>query len=97
MTAITGTTAATEPRMRAAAQRFEAQALGSLLGFAFGEPSRGPFSGGAAEGQWRPMLVESYAKGWAARGGVGIAASVLQEMLRIQAQASERGAQEAGR
>ncbi len=90
MSAVGATATAADPRMRAAAQRFEAQALGSLLGFAVGEPSRNAFSGGAAESQWRPMLVEAWAKGWAARGGVGISGAVLNEMLRIQAQASGR-------
>jgi Rod binding domain-containing protein len=75
------------PKMRETAQAFEAQALSQLLGHVFatlGEPA-GPFSGGQAEGQWRPMLVEAMAKDMARAGGVGLARPVLTEMLRIQA------------
>ena len=70
--------------MRAAATRFEAQSLGALLQPLMGEAAAGPFSGGAAEAQWRPMMTEQYAKSWAARGGVGLANAVFAEMLRMQ-------------
>ncbi|WP_376092471.1 rod-binding protein [Roseomonas sp. CCTCC AB2023176] len=80
-------------RMRDAAQRFEAQMLGALLQPVFGEAPKGLVSGGTAEAQWRPMLIENYARGWAARGGIGIASAVLSEMMRTQARA---GVAEAG-
>ena len=70
--------------MREAARKFEAQALGALLQPAFATVSAGSFGGGAAEGQWRPMLVDAYAEAWSRQGGIGLAASVLQEMLRAQ-------------
>ncbi|ATR20805.1 Chemotactic signal-response protein cheL [Roseomonas mucosa] len=70
--------------MREAARKFEAQALGALLQPAFATVSGGSFGGGAAEGQWRPMLVDAYAEAWSRQGGIGLAASVLQEMLRAQ-------------
>ncbi len=75
------------PRMRQAAQAFEAQALGQLLApiFASVDTSRGPFGGGAGESQWQPMLVDAMAKGIAASGGLGLAQPVLREMLRMQA------------
>jgi Rod binding domain-containing protein len=75
------------PRMEAvreAARKFEAQALGALLQPAFATVSAGSFGGGAAEGQWRPMLVDAYAEAWSRQGGIGLAASVMQEMLRAQ-------------
>ncbi|MBB5693666.1 rod-binding protein [Muricoccus pecuniae] len=71
------------------ARRFEAQALGSLLQPVFGEGPKGLLSGGAAEAQWRPMLVENYARAWTERGGIGIAASVHRELLRIQSAAGQ--------
>ncbi len=73
-------------KMRATAQKFEAQALGSLLGNAFATAPLGKnsFNGGEAEAQWRPMLVENYAKAWAGRGGIGLADAVLREMVRLQ-------------
>ena len=69
------------------ARRFEAQALGALLKPVFGEAPKGLLSGGAAEEQWRPMLIEQHAKAWAERGGIGIANAVGAEMLRMQAAA----------
>jgi Rod binding domain-containing protein len=76
-----------------AAKRFEAQALGSLLQPVFGEGPKGLLSGGAAEAQWRPMLVENYARAWSDRGGVGIADAVLRELVRVQAAAQNPQAQ----
>ena len=75
------------------AKRFEAQALGSLLQPVFGEGPKGLLSGGAAEAQWRPMLVENYARGWSDRGGIGIADSVLRELVRVQSTAQNGTAQ----
>jgi Rod binding domain-containing protein len=77
--------AASDPAALArVARRFEAQALGALLKPVFGEAPKGLLSGGAAEEQWRPMLVEHYARSWSDRGGVGIADAVLRELLRVQ-------------
>ncbi len=76
--------------MRAAARRFEAQALGALLQPIFADTGTGGrFGGGAAEAQWRPMLVDHYATAWSNRGGVGLADAVLGHMLRVQDNASE--------
>ena len=79
--------AAAPPKLRQAAQAFEAQALSQLLApaFAAADTSRGAFGGGAAEAQWRPMLLDAMA-GAAARSGhgVGIGEMVLREMLRWQ-------------
>lgn len=79
--------AAAPARLRRAAQDFEAQALSQLLQPAFNatDVSRSAFGGGAAEAQWRPMLLDAMA-GAAARSGhgVGIAEMALREMLRWQ-------------
>ena len=76
-------------RLRQAAQAFEAQALSALLAPAFAtiDPSRSTFGGGAAEAQWRPMLLDAITTA-ATRGGartLGIGDAVLREMLRWQA------------
>jgi peptidoglycan hydrolase FlgJ len=78
------------PRLRQAAQAFEAQALSQLLAPAFATVGGGTFGGGAAEAQWRPMLLDAMA-GAAARSGrgVGIADLVLREMLRLQSAAAD--------
>ena len=77
------------------ARRFEAQALGALLKPVFGEAPKGLLSGGAAEEQWRPMLLEQHARAWTERGGIGIATAVHAELLRVQA-AAQVGTEAAG-
>lgn len=76
--------AAATPKMREAARSFETQALSQLLQPAFAGLD-GAMGGGAAEAQWRPMLVDAMA-GAASRAGhgLGIADMVLREMLRRQ-------------
>lgn len=80
-----------EAAQRQAARDFEAQAMGMLLQpiFATTDASRSRFGGGAAEAQWRPMLVDAYAAAAVRSGhGIGLADAVLREMQRI------RGAQD---
>ena len=76
--------AAAPPKMREAARSFETQALSQLLQPAFAGLDTA-MGGGAAEAQWRPMLVDAMA-GAASRAGhgLGIADMVLREMLRRQ-------------
>ena len=74
-------------RMRQTAQAFEAQVLAQLMQPAFDtvDTSKSAFGGGAAEAQWRPMMVEAYAAGAARSGqGIGIQEMVLRHMLRMQ-------------
>lgn len=72
-------------KARKAAESFEAQAIGSLLQPMFeGLNSRGPFGGGQAEEMWRPMLVTEIGKQMAGAGGIGLAESVLRQMLKLQ-------------
>jgi peptidoglycan hydrolase FlgJ len=80
--------AAATPKMREAARSFETQVLSQLLQPAFaglGTDATAAGGGGAAEAQWRPMLVDAMA-GAASRAGhgLGIADLVLREMLRRQ-------------
>lgn len=78
----------TPAALRQAAQKLEAQAMSQLLApaFAAADPSAGPFGGGQAEAQWRPMLLDAYAEQAVRSGkGIGLAAPVLREMLRMQA------------
>ncbi len=70
--------------LRRAARDFEAQALGALLQPMFqGLDTKGPFGGGAAEAQWRPMMVDAIAKDMARAGGLGLADAVLRELTRL--------------
>jgi len=67
------------------AQQFEAMALSQLLAPIFDsvDSSKGPFGGGEAEAQWKPMLTAELAKHMAAHGGLGLARPVMQQMLRM--------------
>lgn len=74
----------TPAALRRAAMDFEAQALGALLQPMFqGLETKAPFGGGAAEAQWRPMMVDAIAKDLARAGGLGLADAVLRELTRL--------------
>ena len=77
--------AAAPAKMREAARSFETQVLSQLLQPAFAGLGADAMGGGAAEAQWRPMLVDAMA-GAASRAGhgLGIVDMVLREMLRRQ-------------
>lgn len=84
--------AAAPAKLRDAARQFETQALSQLLQPAFAGLSTDALGGGgAAESQWRTMLVDSMAAAATRAGhGLGIADMVLREMLHRQA--AETGA-----
>ena len=67
------------------AQQFERMFIAEMLGPMFeGLETDGPFGGGNAEATFRPMLIDQYAEAIAKGGGVGIAESVLKEILKMQ-------------
>ena len=69
--------AGSDAAMRRAAQDFEAQALAMLMQpiFATVDTARSRFGGGAAEAQWRPLLVDAYAAAAVALGPLAMAAA----------------------
>jgi flagellar protein FlgJ len=69
-----------------AARDFEAVALGEFLKpmFATVDSKKNVFSGGDAEKTWKPMLVDEIAKQISASGGLGLAGSIHDAMLRMQ-------------
>jgi Rod binding domain-containing protein len=72
-------------QIHATAQKFEASFLTSVLQTMFQSlPTAPPFGGGAGEDMWKSFLAEAMAKDMARRGGVGVAASVEREMLKLQ-------------
>jgi Rod binding domain-containing protein len=73
-------------KIRKSAQDFEALALGEMLQpmFKTVDTSKGLFGGGQGEAMWKPMMVEEMAKTIAKSGGIGIADSVMKELLRMQ-------------
>ena len=72
-------------KLKAVAQEFEGVMLNELLAPMFeGLSTDGLGGGGSGEQMFRPMLVDQYAKGMAARGGIGVANAVLKELVRMQ-------------
>ncbi len=73
----------------AAAKAFEGNALGQLFAPMFDtlDSSGGPFGGGVGESAWRPMLTDAIGQQVAAKGGLGLAAPVMQQLLHAQEKA----------
>lgn len=72
-------------QLREAAEEFEATFMSQMLKPMFkGLKTDGPFGGGHAEKVYRNMLVQEIGKEMSRAGGIGIADSVYQELLRMQ-------------
>jgi Rod binding domain-containing protein len=88
-TALAGSPATNHTQIRRLSQEFEAQAVAAMFQPVFAAlPTDGPFGGGQAEAQWRPMLVDAIARDFARTGGIGIADAVARELLRAQENAN---------
>ena len=75
------------PRMRETAEQFEASFLSQMLKPMFeGIETDGPFGGGEAEGTWRSFMIDAIAKQTVKAGGIGLADSVMAEMIKMQEQ-----------
>jgi Rod binding domain-containing protein len=69
----------------AAARDFEAIFLNSMFqSMETDVNGEGPFGGSGAEGVWRSMLTDQYARTIAKAGGVGIAAQVYRSLIAHQ-------------
>jgi flagellar protein FlgJ len=67
------------------AQDFEASFLSTMLQSMFrGVKQDEPFSGGQGEDMFKSFMAEAMGKQMAKAGGVGLAASVQREMLKLQ-------------
>lgn len=81
-------------RMRETAESFEASFLAQMLKPMFeGLSTDGPFGGGEAESTWRGFMIEAMAKQTVKAGGIGLADTVVAEMIRMQAQPPAGAAQ----
>ena len=70
---------------RTIADDFEAVFLGQMLKPMFeGIKPEAPFGGGNSEAMWRSMQIEEYGKAITKAGGIGIADSVYQEIIKLQ-------------
>lgn len=74
-------------QMRETAQAFEASFLSQMLKPMFeGLETDGPFGGGEGEATWRSFLIDGMAKQAVKAGGIGLADTVMSEMLKMQEQ-----------
>lgn len=82
-------TPATAPKpatdaQKATAQSFEAVFLGQITQLMFENVQTGEFSGGHGEEMFRGVLAEKLGTAMAQRGGVGLAPTVLTQILKMQ-------------
>lgn len=71
--------------IRRAAEEFESVFLSEMLAPMFeGLQTDGLGGGGMGEEIFRPMLIERYAQSLSQAGGVGIADSIIRELMRMQ-------------
>ncbi|WP_010161115.1 rod-binding protein [Sphingomonas sp. PAMC 26617] len=72
------------PKDRKTAESFEAVFLGQMTQLMMESVDPGEFSGGNGEDVFRGVLAEKLGTAMAARGGLGLAPSVLDQILRLQ-------------
>ncbi len=72
-------------RIATSAKAFEAQLLSQLMQPMFeGLSTAAPFGGGEGEQTYRSFLIDAFAKQTVKAGGIGIAHTVMSEMLKLQ-------------
>jgi Rod binding domain-containing protein len=76
---------ATRTAIHKTAQAFESQFLSAMLGQMFeGVTTSEPFGGGEGEAAFKSFMMDAMAKQMTKAGGIGVAASVQKEMLKMQ-------------
>lgn len=84
-TATSAAELAKRGKIKQTAQDFESSFLSVMMQQMFaGVSSSPPFGGGPGEEMFRSVLTDAMAKQMTKTGGVGIAASVEREMLKLQ-------------
>lgn len=82
-------TAVTEAEAQKVGREFETMFLSQMLQPIFDTVEPDPvFGGGFGERMFRSLHVEQLAKGITRAGGIGLANSIAQEMLRMQEKAN---------
>jgi len=72
-------------RMRETAEDFESVFLTEMLRPMFENiEASAPFGGGAGEKIYRDMQVDEYGKALSRSGGIGLADSIMREMIKMQ-------------
>jgi len=82
---MSGSEIAKRTAIHKTATDFEASFLSQMLGQMFeGVSTPAPFGGDEGEDIYKSFLTEAFAKQMAKSGGVGVAASIQREMLKMQ-------------
>jgi Rod binding domain-containing protein len=72
-------------QIKQTATKFESSFLSVMLGQMFeGTDTPAPFGGGPGESMFKSFLTEAMANKMTASGGIGVAAAVQREMLKMQ-------------
>lgn len=72
-------------KMRETAREFEAVFISQMLRPMFENiEAAAPFGGGPGEQAYRDMQIDEYGKAIAKAGGIGLADSVMREMIKMQ-------------
>lgn len=72
-------------RMKETAEDFEAVFISEMLRPMFENiEAAAPFGGGAGEKIYRDMQVDEYGKAISRSGGIGLADSIMREMIKMQ-------------
>lgn len=74
----------TRERIKATSREFEASFLSVVMGQMFEGVGEGEFSGGQGAAMFKSFLLDAFSKQMTRSGGVGLAASVEREMLKLQ-------------
>ena len=74
----------TPDQVRATAEDFEAVFLAQMVEQMMGDSTESSFGGGPGEAAFSSMLNEEFAKVMAKAGGIGLADSLVREMLALQ-------------
>jgi len=91
----TGSIADPRARIEKTAKEFESAFLSTAFQTLFaGVNTSEPFGGGEGEQAFKSFLMDAFAKQMTKSGGVGLAASVTQEMLKMQGLSPTPTAQE---
>ena len=90
-----GSIADPRARIEKTAKEFESAFLSTAFQTMFSGVNKSePFGGGEGEQAFKSFLMDAFAKQMTRSGGVGLAASVTQEMLKMQGLSSPPNAQE---
>jgi len=88
--AMTGSEQAKRAAIKTSAQDFESSFLANAMGSMFeGVTVSEPFGGGQGEQAFKSFLNDAFAKQIVKSGGIGVAAAVQQEMLKMQGLTAE--------